>query len=196
MDAAASALAVATIGTILALSIGLAITLKLLANERRAVSYAVGRHLAQRAEAQSAEDSPVALALGIEAVERAPNDLTRASLLTAMEACWLARAIEPHDGEKLQVRSIAASSASNVGATGFSDGTVRLIDLTTGAQFRRLEGHVGSIVSLEFDADGRRLLSLRPHTDVVRTDVRPARAERLRSDSGVDLTFATNLAAA
>ncbi len=175
------ALAVATIGTILALSIGLLVTLRLLANERRAVSYAVGRHLAQRADAQSAEDPPVALALGIEAVERAPNDLTRASLLTAMDACWLARAIEPHDGEKLQVRAIAASGGSDAGAVGFSDGTVFLIDVQTGVRRERLDGHAAGIVSLEFDPAGKRLMSA---DEAGRALVRDAVTGRVVGDFG------------
>ncbi len=151
-------LAVATIGTILLLSVGLAVTLHLLAGEKRALRFAVGQKLAQRAEALAKEDPPVALALGIEAVERAPNDLTRASLFTALDECWLARAIEP-PRDKLFVKSIATCTTSAVGAIGFSSGAVFLVDLASGDRLRTLDGHAAAVTALNFDASGARLLS-------------------------------------
>ncbi len=104
------ALAISVPGTIVALTAGLLVTLSLLRAEKRAVtektaavkraedalaaektalSYAVGRHLAQRCEALTPTDPTAALTLGIEAVERAPNDLTRAALLGALQNCRL-----------------------------------------------------------------------------------------------------------
>ena len=166
------ALAVATIGTILSLSVGLAVSLRLLANEREAVEnerearageskaleHALGRHLAQRAEALSLEDPPAALALGIEAVERAPNDLTRSSLFTALDACWLSRFVELEPPAKT-VTAIATAPHDDRALVGRDNGVVDVVDLATARRLVALPSHAGELIEVAFDATGRRAFS-------------------------------------
>lgn len=151
------ALAVGTIGTILALAIGLAVTLDLLADERRANSFALGKHLAQRAESLSLEDPSVALALGIEGVELAENDLTRSSLFTALDACWLAQDVEA-EGEAHSIVGIAASPGSELAAVAFDDGALSLVDFKTGEK-RTLERQPKQCTAIAIDSSGTRLMT-------------------------------------
>jgi hypothetical protein len=55
--------------------------------------------------------------------------------------------------------ALAVSSDCGVIAFGGSDGIIRLWDLETRKELRKLAGHEGSIVAVAFSADGRRLVS-------------------------------------
>lgn len=159
------ALAVAIIGTIVALSIGLGVSLKLLANERSALareraamSVALGNHFGLRAVQLAPQDPPASLAIGIRAVELAPNDLTRSNLFTALDACWLAHVIEV-EGAAHYIKDIATSPIEELAAIAFDDGSVALVDLSSGARRARLSGHTGCVNKVAFSPDGARVLT-------------------------------------
>ncbi|MBL8859053.1 MAG: protein kinase [Planctomycetes bacterium] len=159
------ALAVGTIGTILALSIGLFVTLRLLANEKlalaqkeAALSVALGKHLAQRAEALSVEDPPSAVLLGIKGVELAPGELSRSSLFTALESCWQVTSIGEEEAQLIS-EDIAVSPDSDLAAIAFNDQTIRLVTLERGEPVAVVEARAGRIVDMEFAASGARLMT-------------------------------------
>jgi len=159
------ALAVAISGTIASLAIGLVVTLKLLANERDALrgkddalDVALGKHLAQRAVALSAEDPPTAVVLGIKGVEKAPGELTRSSLFTALDACWLMTTIG-NETRGLQIENIATSAVGNLGAVAFDDGSITIVSLDDGLQVAHIESKEHAQIALAFDANGTRLLA-------------------------------------
>jgi WD40 repeat protein len=58
-------------------------------------------------------------------------------------------------------------------ALGDSDGTIRLIDVSSGKELQPLRGHRGRIESLEFSADGTLLVSGSADTTALVWDVRP-----------------------
>src|SRR5271166_2105352 len=58
-----------------------------------------------------------------------------------------------------QVRSIAISPDGRSLASGFGDNTIRLWDLASGKELRRLEGHTNKVRSVAFAPDGRSLAS-------------------------------------
>jgi len=63
---------------------------------------------------------------------------------------------EPIAGGLLDV---AVSPGGEVVAGAAADGSVRLWDLSTGQERQRLEGHRGTVYSVRFDAQGRRLVT-------------------------------------
>lgn len=160
------ALAVAITGTILSLSIGLAVSLRLLDREREALRVALGRHLAQRTLALAAEDPPASVVLGIQGVERVEgvgreaNERARSGLLVALEACWLVTTIGPVEKtrETLLVDDIATSPSSKRFAAAFSDGTVWLAGLDVDGDRRTFPVPDHDVVDLQFHPRDERLL--------------------------------------
>lgn len=65
-------------------------------------------------------------------------------------------------GDYDPVVSITVSSDSAIAAVGYRDNTIRLWDLTSGRELRRLVGHDHPPESLSFSPDGKRLLSSAP----------------------------------
>ena len=147
--------AAATVGGFLALAAGLVVALQLLARERDALSNSLGRHLAQRSAMLAGEESARAHILGVEAVERSPNWLSRGALSRALETSFLERRFV----QAPPARSVAAVAVDPRGALcamAFDDGTLRTVRLADGAELasRRLEP---APRSLAFDEEGAEL---------------------------------------
>ncbi len=135
---------------IVTISLSLAVTshllveqVRLLAEQREItarkdenLSWAVGRHLARRAEALIDENPATALILAVEAVERAPNYLTRGALLDSLEATQLRMVYDANDTADGQNRISAVTIAmggERVAVLRY-DGEVRLFELESGAR--------------------------------------------------------------
>ncbi len=160
------AIAYSTLGSIVALSIGLASSLYLLSEKNRvlgekdievfnkniALENALGRHLGQRADALLVEDPAFALALGIEAVERAPVYQTRASLFRVLEACHLRSLIDGSPAHRALDFCVSPDSGSV--AIGLDDGAVRLCALETGETLLTVPGERMEVRAVSFSADG------------------------------------------
>ena len=149
------AIATASFGGFAALATGLAITLHLLALERAALSNALGRHLAQRAIAVLEEDGSRALLLGAEAMERAPNWMTRGTLSRVLEANFLERRFVQPQPARL-CNAVAVTPAGDLLAMASDDGTVRVVRLADGSEVaqRRFDAAARDIA---FDAAGGKL---------------------------------------
>ena len=128
------------------LSVGLFWTLHLLAREERALDYALGRHLGERAVALLDEDPAVSLALGIEAVELAPSYLTRSALYAALERCSLARELDGSPAPRF--RDLALLGDGERVAAALDDGTGRLYSILSGEELARWAAHEGSAVAV------------------------------------------------
>lgn len=124
------ALAVGLSLLVLGLTFGWLWTAHLLRREQRANTWALGSHLAKRAKDLIAEDPAVALALGIEAVEKAPNYETRAALLAALDACDLRSLLEGSPGRRFF--DLDLDPAGTLAAGALDDGAVRVYDLRDG----------------------------------------------------------------
>jgi serine/threonine protein kinase/WD40 repeat protein len=140
-----------TSGALLALSLALLWTLYLLAREQRALDYALGRHLGERAVALLEEDPSASLVLGIEAVERAPSYLTRSALYAALERCYVSRELDGYAGRRF--RDIALLDDGNHVAAAFDDGSVRLFALETGLEVQRWPAHGGAALCVAAAGD-------------------------------------------
>jgi WD40 repeat protein len=149
------AIATASFGGFAALSAGLLATLHLLSLERAALSNALGRHLAQRATAVLQEDGSRALLLGAEAMERAPNWMTRGTLSRVLESNFLERRFVQPQPARL-CNAIAVAPAGDLLAMAADDGTVRVVRLADGSEVarRRFESAPRDIA---FDAAGAKL---------------------------------------
>ncbi|MBK8178252.1 MAG: protein kinase [Planctomycetes bacterium] len=175
------ALAYGTLGSIVALSIGLASSLYLLSEKNAALvkrdtalgeknlalSHAVGRHLGQRADALLDEDPATALNLGIEAVERAPTFQTRASLFRALQACHL-RALINGSPARLSLdcdiapdgRSVAVAFGGlppDAATQPRGPSLVRVFDMESGAPLCAVGGDFGEVRHLRHSPDGKLL---------------------------------------
>ena len=119
---------------ILSLTVGLVVSTALLVRGNRLLRHALGRHLAERAEALLEEDPASALVLGIEAVEHASNYLTRDALFQALEACQL-KAVFPagdDDEDPNRILDVALVPGAERMVAGRTDGSVALYDLSGG----------------------------------------------------------------
>ncbi len=171
------ALAAATIGTIVSLTAGLLVALKLLAAETRAVNekdvaigdkdaalsekdaalrVALGKHLAQRSIELASEDAGAALALGIRAAELAPGYQTMSALYPALEACWLERVLVGDDDSQLMSElAVDPSGRRVVGA--LPDGVALVWDLASGRRVARIATGHGAIDAMSIDPRGARV---------------------------------------
>jgi WD40 repeat protein len=114
--------------TILGLAVALGFSLYTLSSERAALRVALGRHLGSRANALVNEDPSAAVALGVQACELAPNYLTRAALLSALDGCALERELrvpQARTSEDFALDSQGRWIAVALG--GFEDGSTRLV---------------------------------------------------------------------
>ena len=173
------ALAVLTIGTIVALSAGLALALVLLSREQRALEgerratarqqealrAALGRHLAERSMALIAQDPSAALALGIEAAERAPNYLTRSALFAALDACRLQHVLEgnpdamqlEHAGRRITDLDVGRDGLTI--ALALDNGTARVFDLAHASDARSLQVFGGEMLAIACSPDGHSVVT-------------------------------------
>ncbi|MFT7485798.1 MAG: serine/threonine protein kinase/WD40 repeat protein [Candidatus Paceibacteria bacterium] len=111
------------------------------ANEEKdeALEFALGRHLAERAEALLGEDPASALILAIEAVEKAPNSLTREALFGALQGCWLRTVYEAgHARSFLEVKLVPGGEF--VAGVRY-DGQVLLLERLSGEQVESWTAH-------------------------------------------------------
>jgi len=67
--------------------------------------------------------------------------------------------VPPLKGHTFVVRMVAFSPDGQRLATGGTDRTVKIWDLTTGQEILTLKGHTAMITSLHFVSEGRRLMS-------------------------------------
>ncbi|MCY2961361.1 MAG: protein kinase [Planctomycetota bacterium] len=164
------ALAATTIGTIVSLTAGLLVALNLLSAETRAVSakdqalcekdaaleVALGKHLAQRSIELVSEDASAALALGIQAAERAPGYQTMSALYPALEGCWLERVLAGDETSQLMT-DLAVDPRGQYAVGAFPDGVAHVWELATGARVSRIAAGHGAIDLLEIDPAGERV---------------------------------------
>jgi serine/threonine protein kinase/WD40 repeat protein len=130
------AIAASLFAVLVSLSGGLLWSIHLLRREARALDFALASHLAQRTVALIDEDPSAALALGIEAVELAPNFETRSALLEALRACSLETLIEAPDARR--ILDLALDAGGTRAALATDVGSVVLFDL----ERRALAGEV------------------------------------------------------
>ena len=133
------AIAYSTLGSILALAVGLASSLYLLAETKGALENALGRHLGQRTDALLEEDPAAALRLGTEAVRHAPVFLTRASLFRALKACHLRSLIDGSPARRTFAVAMSPDSSRLAVALDGGEG-VRVCALETGETLREIPG--------------------------------------------------------
>jgi hypothetical protein len=103
------------------------------------------------------------------------------------------RVIEPQrdSGEGPYIDAVAFSPDGRTLATGSHDQTVRLWDVATGAERRRLKGHQGVVWSVAFSADGKLVASGSLDETVRLWEVATGQeAHRLRGHSGWVLSVA------
>ncbi len=153
------AIAYSTLGSIVALSIGLASSLYLLSEKNIALENAMGRHLGQRADALLEEDPAAAVRLGIEAVMRAPTYQTRASLFRALQACHL-RALIDGSPARLTMDCALTSDSKRVAVAfgdGFGDGSVRIFAMETGEPLAKVACEAKKVRAIALSPDGSRL---------------------------------------
>jgi WD40 repeat protein len=134
------------------LTIGWLWTAHLLRREQRANTWALGSHLAKRAQALIAEDPAAALALGIEAVEKAPNYETRAALLSALDACDLRSLLEGSPGRRLF--DLEVDPTGTRVACAFDDGALRVFDVRDGRKRHEFALGTAPLRALRFAPDG------------------------------------------
>lgn len=152
------AIAYSVLGSILALAIGFASSLYSLSEKKVALDYALGLLLAQRAETLLDEDPAAALALGIEAAERAPTYQTRASLLRALQACQLRTVIDGYPAHR--ALDCALSPDSERAAIALNNGEVRIHTVETGALEVAVPGERPEVRAVRFSPDGLRIAFL------------------------------------
>ncbi len=155
------ALASSLIGTIVVLAVGLTVALVLNVELQSALDVALGNHLAQRARALTREDPSAALVLGIEAVEKAPSDLTREALVETLEACRMKALIAPSlAGRKPgRMRDLAPSPSGGRVAIAFETGAIEVHDAQRFELERALAGTGAAAVALVWLPEERGLVA-------------------------------------
>ncbi len=149
--------------TILVLAVALGFSLYTLASERAALRVALGRHLGSRANALVNEDPSAAVALGVQACELAPNYLTRAALLSALDACALERELRVPQARTSEDFALDGQGRwIAVALGGYEDGSTRLVlhALNGSAPGVELPGPHGAIQKLLWVEAHQTLLSV------------------------------------
>ena len=166
------ALATSLIGTIVVLAVGLTVALVLNVQLQSALEVALGNHLAQRARALTREDPSAALTLGIQAVEKAPSDLTREALVEALAACRLKTVIAPsqHGRRPGRMRDLAVSPAGNRVAIAFESGAIELYDTTRFELQGQFPGRGSAAIALAWAPEDRALIAAYADGHVARWD--------------------------
>ncbi|MGH8573721.1 MAG: WD40 repeat domain-containing protein, partial [Gammaproteobacteria bacterium] len=141
--------------TVALVAAGVAVIQQRDAQERQRI--ATARQLVAQADAARDTDPHTALRLGLAAQRIHPGGETHASLVNLLATRYVG-AITDHIGI---VYSVAFSPHQGILATGGTDGTVLLWDLTDPTQPRRvgepLTGHTAAVISVAFSPDGRTL---------------------------------------
>ncbi|MCP3915633.1 MAG: protein kinase [bacterium] len=148
-------LATTVIGTLVVLSVALTLSLWFIAREQRALRFALGRHLAERATALLEEDPAAALALGVEAVEYAPNYLTRSALFSALEACNLQTLLR--NDPPARFGTLAVSPDGQLLAGGLEDESLRVWSLVDGESVCGVDALGGAVLRLAFGPESQRI---------------------------------------
>jgi WD40 repeat protein/tRNA A-37 threonylcarbamoyl transferase component Bud32 len=146
------ALAASTLGSIAALTIGLAASLYLLRQVNAALDFAVGRHLSQRSEDLIEQDPAAALALGIEGAQLAETFQTRAALFRALQACYLRSVIDAGKPARLIVDCDLSHDGERA-AVGLDDGRVLLCSLESGLSETVAAQLPAEVRAVRFSAD-------------------------------------------
>jgi WD40 repeat protein len=165
------AVAAATCVTLLSLSIGLTVALKLLADNRRALDRAHGRQFTARARALTDDNPDLALLLGLEAAGRLDDHLGRSVLFGPLETCQLRGVLDRPMGLRFWqlVRGLPGQilgTTTVAGANGLPpSGTLESWDLESGERrsllelpgtaMRALAVHPGSTAVVLGSDDGR-----------------------------------------
>ena len=74
-------------------------------------------------------------------------------------------------GHRAEVSCIACSPQQDVFAVGYSDGSIRLWNASTGSVIATFNGHKKTVTALAFDERGTRLASGSQDTDLIIWDV-------------------------
>ena len=127
-----------------------------LAATREALRKAEGQRLAATALTVAKDAPSSALALALEAADRAPGAAANNAILAALETLQERRRLYGHG---FYVFSVAWSPAGTRLATGGRDHQTILWDVGTGQVLRKLEGHHAPVRQVEFSPDGSRLLT-------------------------------------
>ena len=153
---------VAIAGALGTLSIGLSWSLHLIGRADENLEYAIGRHLAERSDALLPEDPAAALAVGIEAVVKAPTYLTRSALYRALETCQLKGEYVASAGGRFQDIEVTpdgrflAAALIRQGATAESNPGLGLVfDFASGAIVDSWEHAGGNARVVRCDPTGR-----------------------------------------
>lgn len=97
-------------------------------------------------------------AAGVEVGREAVEALHHSVLASRVRAVW-------EHGHQSSV-AVAYSPDGSLLASGTGGGSVRLLDPATGSELRRLDGHSGAVVDIEWSGDGSRLLTTSPDRTV------------------------------
>ena len=123
----------------IAMVVALMVSTRLVLLKNAALDVALGRHLAGRSEALLVASPASALLLAIQAVEKAPDAMTRLRLFGALEACYLRSEFEADaDGDFLDVRLVPGGTYV---AGVLLDGGVALYDRMSGKRVRGWKAH-------------------------------------------------------
>lgn len=184
------ALAASLSAVLLGLTFGWLWTAHLLAREQRANTWALGSHLAKRAQALIAEDPSAALALGIEAVEKAPHYETRAALLAALDACDLSSLLECSPGRR--VFDLDLDPAGELAACALDDGAVRVFELRDGRKRHEFALGASPLRAVRFVQRGTALVAAGDGGTVHVLPLDGSAARRFESPGGAILALAVS----
>ncbi|HUR29603.1 MAG TPA: serine/threonine-protein kinase, partial [Planctomycetota bacterium] len=162
------ALAYGTLGSFVALSIGLASTLVLLGKNERLLAWKGGLLLGHQADKLIQADPSAALAWGIEAVEAAPSFETRVALFRALQACHLRSMIDASPAN--QALDCALAPDGRAVAIGLDNDGVRICDLETGKarlvvrpDQKLPKGETREVRDVDYSPDGTQLAFVTQH---------------------------------
>lgn len=144
-------LATALIITFFSLIGGYANSLYQLDQTNAALKVALGRYLAKRTETLIEMDPAAALAVGIDAVQKAPSYETRGALFAALEACRLEAVLETSPG--LRFWDLDMTSDGQLVAGALFGGTAALWSIADGQVVHTFEQPQSTVRCIAFSPD-------------------------------------------